>query len=304
MFRRVSLPVLAVLAVTACTPTAPAVAPTPTSSSTPNPTPMPSPTPTASSSTPTRTSPAGVSSYDSFEDAYLLHNKVYSAGRVPAVSCTLPDSALVTRTDVRQYATAVLACLERAWKPVVEGADVVFEPTKVYVVDDGDKTACGPFDTDDADAFYCDGNTGIYLSWQDQVADDDYPKIWAQTYLQFVMAHEFGHHVQQLVGISAYYDDRYDRARGAAQLEQTRRLELQATCFAAAFLGANRESLHLYGGRLDAYHDAAYTGDEDDPSTPHDHGSSKSSTYWSDAAFTTKSPSACNTWAAPSRRVS
>ncbi|HWD83133.1 MAG TPA: neutral zinc metallopeptidase [Kribbella sp.] len=266
---------------------------------TPMPTTAVSPTqkvvPSASSSVP---------DYESFEDTYLLHNKVYSAGQVPAVSCTLPDSALLTRKDVRQYSTAVLDCLQRAWKPVVERADVVYEPTKVYVVGDGDSTACGPFDEDDADAFYCDDNSDIYLGWQDQVADEDYDKIWSQTYLQFVMAHEFGHHVQQLVGISGYYDDRWDRTKGAAQLEQTRRHELQATCFAAAFLGANQETLHLYGERMDAYHDAAYVGDEDDPSVPRDHGSSKSTTYWSKAAFTAKSPSACNTWAAPSKRVS
>lgn len=266
---------------------------------TPMPTTAASPTravvPSASSSLP---------SYESMEDVYLLHNKVYSAGRVPAVACALPDSALETRKDVRQYATAVLGCLQRAWKPVVERADVVFEPTKLYVVDDGDRTACGPFDAADADAFYCDGNTGIYLGWRGHVADADYPKVWAQTYLQFVMAHEFGHHVQQMVGISAYYDDRWDRTKGAAQLEQTRRDELQATCFAAAFLGANQDTLDLYDERLDAYYDAAYVGDEDDPSAPRDHGSSKSSTYWSDAAFGAKSPAACNTWAAPAKRVS
>ncbi|GAA1144841.1 hypothetical protein GCM10009630_49390 [Kribbella jejuensis] len=239
----------------------------------------------------------------SLEETYLLHNKVYSAGRVAAVSCRLPDSGLVSRKDVRLYANAVLDCLQRAWKPVVERADVVYQPTKVYVVDDGDRTACGPFNEDDADAFYCDGNTGIYLGWKDHVADEDYPKVWAQTYLQFVMAHEFGHHVQQLVGISTYYDDRWDRTKGSAQLEQTRRLELQATCFAAAFLGANQDTLNLHGARLAAYHDAAYVGDEDDPSAPHDHGSSKSSTYWSDAAFTTKSPASCNTWSAPPKRV-
>lgn len=282
------LALVAVLAATACAPTAPAAVRMPM----------------ASSSTPARAAASSVPAYESVEDVYLLHNKVYSAGQVPAVSCKLPDSPLVTRKDVQLYSVAVLACLERAWKPVVERADVVYEPTKVYVVGDGDRTACGRFGADDADAFYCDDNTDIYLGWQNHVVDEDYGKVWAQTYLQFVMAHEFGHHVQQLVGISGYYDDRWDRTKGAAQLEQTRRHELQATCFAAAFLGANWVTLDLYGERLDAYEDAAYAGDEDDPSAPHDHGSSKSSTYWSDAAFTAKSPEACNTWAAPANRVS
>jgi uncharacterized protein len=239
----------------------------------------------------------------SLEQVYLLHNEIYSAGQVPAVPCTLPDSALRTQNDVQQYSTAILDCLQRAWKPVVERADVVFTPTKVYVVDKNAKTGCGVFG-DNEDAFYCDSNTDIYVDWKEHVADQDYDKVWAQTYLQFVMAHEYGHHVQQLVAISQYYDDRWDRTTGAAQLEQTRRLELQATCFAAAFLGANQETLDLYGERLDAFHDAAYAGDEDVPSSPRDHGSAKSSTAWSKAAFKSKSPAACNTWVAPAGRVS
>ncbi|MFD7159784.1 neutral zinc metallopeptidase [Kribbella sp. NPDC059898] len=237
------------------------------------------------------------------EETYLLYNEVYSAGRVQAVRCKLPDLHLRTQKDVQRYSDAVLDCLQRSWKSLVDRSDVVFTPTRVYAVARGARTGCGTFGKND-DAFYCPANDFIYLDWHQQVEESNADQAWAQTYLEFVMAHEFGHHVQQLVGISRYFDDRWNQATGAAQLEQMRRHELQATCFAAAWLGANQQTLDLYGERLSAYHDAAYVGDEDVPSAPHDHGSRKSSTTWSKAGFTTKSPAACNTWAAPAKRVS
>ena len=65
----------------------------------------------------------------------------------------------------------------------------------------------------------------------------------------------------------------------------------------------NQQTLDLYGERLEAYRDAAYAGDDDAPTVPPDHGSRKSSTAWAQAAFKAKSPSACNTWPVPAKRV-
>jgi len=259
----------------------------------------PGPTPVASR--PARVAPTARSTYQSPGDFYLLHNEIYSAGQVPAVPCKLPKIPLQTQKEVQQYANAVLGCLERAWKPVVERADVVYSSTVVYVVDQGWKTGCGIFGKDD-EGFYC-ADAGIYLDWDQFTEESPDDRVWAGVYLQFTMAHEFGHHVQQLTGISSYFDDRWSEASGAARLEQMRRHELQASCFASAFLGANQQTLDLYGERLEAYRDAAYAGDDDAPTVPPDHGSRKSSTAWAQAAFKAKSPSACNTWSVPAKRV-
>ncbi|HET6740734.1 MAG TPA: neutral zinc metallopeptidase [Kribbella sp.] len=270
------------------TPTATAT-PTPTVPSTPPPKPPTVPT--------TADTPPDIESLD---DVYLLKNDVYAAGQVPAVACKLPNSVLRTKKDVQSYSNAVVDCLQRAWKPVVERANFVFTPTTVYTVAKGTRTACGTFGADD-DAYYCSQNNGIYLDWHNYTADGD--RLWAQTGLQFVMAHEFGHHVQELVAIMQYYDERWWRTKGTARLELSRRLELQATCFAGAFLSANQQPLALYGERLDDYRRMAYSGDDQSLPSQRDHGSPKSSTYWSKGAFKAKSPSACNTWAAPTKRV-
>jgi uncharacterized protein len=240
--------------------------------------------------------------YRSVEKKYLVRNKIYSAGPVPAVTCALPQIELRTRKEVQQYASAVLGCLQRAWKSVVERSDVEFTSARVYAVNAGSKTRCGIL-TKEVGGFYCADGSGIYLDWQEFVEDNEYDREWAGVYLQFTMAHEFGHHVQQLVGISEYYDERSERVKGALGLQEMRRHELQASCFASAFLGANQQTLDLYDAKLQAYRDAAYSGDDDPPASTPDHGSRKSNTAWAEAAFTSKSPSACNTWAVPAQRV-
>jgi predicted metalloprotease len=236
------------------------------------------------------------------EKIYLLRNKIYSAGQVPAVACELPQIALRTQKAVQRYSNAVLDCLQRAWKPVVGRADVAYFPSAVHAVNQGSKTACGIFGKDD-NGFYCPEDSEIYLDWDELVEDPMYDRVWAGVYIQFTMAHEFGHHVQQLVGISTYFDQRWEQATGAAQHEEMRRHELQASCFASAFLGANQQTLDLNGIRFQDYEDAAYSGDDDPPASTPDHGSRKSSTAWAQAAFEAKSPSACNTWAVPAKRV-
>ncbi|MGZ0148628.1 neutral zinc metallopeptidase [Kribbella sp. WER1] len=223
----------------------------------------------------------------SFTSPTLLDNQLYSAGQVPAVACSLPDGPLKTQTDVQRTGDAMVVCLERAWKPVVERADESFSPTTLHVMTVGSQTACGDFD-DDTDAFYCSENSDIYLDWTQHVEESPDDRQDVSAYLLFVLAHEFGHHLQQLVGIMAYSDD---------SLEESRRIELQASCLAAAFLGANRDTLNLYDDRFDAYEDGAYSGD-------YGHGSGKNNKFWSKAGFAAKSPSACNTWAAPVKRVS
>ncbi|MBP2355057.1 hypothetical protein JOF29_006167 [Kribbella aluminosa] len=151
----------------------------------------------------------------SLEDTYLLHNQLYTAGQVPATPCYLPGGPLKTRSDVQRSANAMLVCLQSAWKPVVEHADASFAPTTLYVVTVGARTACGGFDAD-SDAFYCTDNSDIYLDWTQHLEESPDDRQYASADLLWVMAHEFGHHLQQLAGISAYYDDRLDRTTGAA----------------------------------------------------------------------------------------
>jgi predicted metalloprotease len=117
--------------------------------------------------------------------------------------------------------------------------------------------------------------------------------------LQHLISHEHGHHLQQLLSIPTSYQE---EPVTKAELEESRRHELQASCFGFAFLGANRTALGLSGYLEFVLEDLAETGDE--PGEPRDHGSAQNSLAWSRAAFASKSPASCNTFSAPAGKVS
>jgi predicted metalloprotease len=123
---------------------------------------------------------------------------------------------------------------------------------------------------------------------------------------QYTLAHEYGHHLQAAVGILSMYNLPYLDAAKAVQLEGERRLELQASCLGAAFLGANKRAFGLTGeGFEDWEYLVKHYGDDNGSSKPiRDHGSRKSHGYWSLRAFDSASPASCNTFTAPAKLVS
>ncbi|WP_112246152.1 neutral zinc metallopeptidase [Kribbella monticola] len=234
-------------------------------------------------------------------EAALMDNALYKAGRMPKSGCRPPSDRLRSSAVVIAYARVMVGCLNRSWKQLLTRADFSFYPPDFAAYKDKTSSPCGPAD-DGAVAFYCPENHKIYLDWPEYVTKRRDEQPYAQTALMDVMAHEYGHHVQELVGIGAFADDRYERASGDAQLEESRRTELQASCFGAAFLGADKQSLQLVGERLEGLQDDMSTGDESGGAR--DHGSEENNQYWTSSAFDSASPASCNTWKASAEYVS
>jgi predicted metalloprotease len=91
----------------------------------------------------------------------------------------------------------------------------------------------------------------------------------------------------------------------AVGLETERRKELQASCLAGAFLGANKRALRLTGERFGVREEIVHhVGDEYNPDKVRDHGSRKNHGYWTTRAFESGNPASCNTFTAPAKRVS
>lgn len=232
----------------------------------------------------------------------LVSNSLYEAGVIPAVSCRLPTALLTTKSAVGRFAQVITGCLSAAWRPVLgRVSGETFVPPGVFAVDDGHPTPCGPVEDDDY-AFYCGANLGIYFDWEMFAAVDEGDRLDTEIDLMDMVAHEYGHHMQLLSGIDERYELRYDDTTGEARLRLTRRMELQANCFAAAFLGANRRPLKLTADRLEYLMLAIEAGDDPEVG-PADHGSEESNRYWGRAAFKSGSPQSCNTWSAPVDRV-
>ncbi|MFD3405688.1 neutral zinc metallopeptidase [Kribbella sp. NPDC058693] len=229
-------------------------------------------------------------------------NKLYAAGKVALVPCPLPTVVLRSDSEMLKYARAMVACMQKAWTPLILKSDAYYGGAKVaaYSLGKGPDSPLCDDPPNDSGAFYQPQGSVICLDRKSLGTDPEFALID----LQETVAHEFGHHVQMSVGILTSYDMR-DYAGSTERLEDERRFELQASCLGAAFLGANRRTFGLTGRHLEIWrYLVRHLGDEYNPKHIRDHGSRTSHGYWSLGAFDAGNPSACNTFTAPAKRVS
>lgn len=195
---------------------------------------------------------------------------------------------------------STVACLDRAWKPVMESAQLPFRRPEVVSVTREVDTPCGPRSPNQT-ALYCDGTiymTGSYYRDVEGHGDD------AGVYFG-QLAHEYGHHVQHLAGImDISWEQRYaagpDSRRG---LEVSRRFELQATCYGGMFLGAVEARGSAPRELVEsALTDAGLRGDEPDGDEP-DHGTAESNGMWARQGYERNRTHQCNTWLADAGAV-
>lgn len=224
----------------------------------------------------------------------IVKNPIYVAGKVTA-RCPEPQVRPTSVANARAYYTQSLACLNAAWAPVIRKAGFRFSPPKLDAV--AGKSKDLPCEADTY-GMYC-GDT-IYVDVQidlDGYRED--PEL-TRGWMAFVIAHEYGHHVQALTGITQARFERGLKLNGVElALEEGRRFELQASCLGGVYLGADREF------RKDAAWPALFAEVVKSTSDPeYDHGSSKNHAHWSMAGFRAADPAACNTFAAPAALVS
>ncbi|MCK2217511.1 neutral zinc metallopeptidase [Actinomadura sp. ATCC 31491] len=210
------------------------------------------------------------------------------AGRLPAGACPEPAISAGGIPRTREYLAAVVKCLDKSWKAYVERAGRTFrEPIVRYFEEPADRVCGGDWPAQAA-AFYCvERRTLVFPltgSWIEGRTD---------LYPFKVAAHEYGHHVQRLMGV------RLPEAReGAAR----RRYELQADCLAGAFLGSVWGSLGRARADWEALLEAARAGGDDFDGV-RSHGKGVTRVRWLERGYRAVSPSACDTWSAPASRV-
>ncbi|MEV0803432.1 neutral zinc metallopeptidase [Kribbella sp. NPDC050281] len=235
----------------------------------------------------------------------VRQNPFYTAGKLPAVKCQEPAYRPTSKENVYSYYQALIACMDKAWKPIVTKAGFEFRSPRLIVFDEGDETACG-FQKDVSS--YCQDDQGgsVTMPWQDLM--DEYPKNKALARVQIAesMGFVYGAHVQNLVGIfEASGNLRDTAANKAGQLEQDRRAALQASCFSAVFFGAAKASFPLRGELLRQWTLLIqHGGDEHAEDKVRNHGSGKSLALWMNQGFATTNPGTCNTFVASSAKVS
>jgi len=164
--------------------------------------------------------------------------------------------------EMKQFVSVVLAKSEDVWKDVFrQNGRQYREPTLVLFTDQV-QSACGIAGAA-VGPFYCPGDEKVYidLSFYEELRRRfNAPGDFAQAY---VVAHEVGHHVQKLLGISDRVEAMQRRASEADANRLSVRLELQADFFAGVFARYVQNQGMLEAGDIDeALGAASAVGDD------------------------------------------
>ena len=198
-----------------------------------------------------------------------------------------------------QFVSFVLDTAQASWHTLVPG----YQDARLVLFREGVQSACG-----DASAasgpFYCPGDQRVYvdLSFFDQL-DRQFgaPGDFAQAY---VLAHEIGHHVQNLTGTEKAMRSAVQR-NPAAGNELSVAMELQADCYAGVWAHfAAREGIIEPGDLDEGLGAAAAVGDDrlQKMSTGRvnpesfTHGSSADRTVWFRTGLDSGDPRSCDTF--------
>src|SRR5262249_55326132 len=144
--------------------------------------------------------------------------------------------------ELGKFAATVLASTEDVWHDLLPRAGVNYAEPRLVLFSDTVDSACG-FASAAVGPFYCPADRKVYLGlafFDDLQRNFGAPGDFAQAY---VIAHEIGHHVQNLLGISEKVQRAQERLDRAGANELSVRLELQADCLAGVWgYQANRQA--------------------------------------------------------------
>jgi predicted metalloprotease len=167
------------------------------------------------------------------------------------------NTRVVSQDDNRRFAGAIMGSLEDAWKQILPvQARARYQDPKLVLYTGQVSSACG-YTTAASGPFYCPGDQKLYLDFEffDELRREfKAPGDFAQAY---VIAHEFGHHIQNLLGTM----DKVERSGGGNRLSVA--LELQADCYAGIWANyAQKQGRVETGDAEEAIRAAGAVGDD------------------------------------------
>lgn len=231
---------------------------------------------------------------------------------------TTPAQESQSQAESREFVATVLADTEDVWTPIFAQAGATYTPPKLVLFSRQVQSACG-MASSASGPFYCPADQKVYLDTQffvdmkrsmgitgeqnntelsrtDQVGD------FAQAY---VIAHEVGHHVQTLLGISNKVRQTQSQVGKAQANELSVRQELQADCFAGLWARHTHEKTQfLQQGDIEEALDAARKIGDDYLQSKHGHiipdsfthGTSAQRQNWFYKGFQTGDVAQCDTF--------
>ena len=207
-----------------------------------------------------------------------------------------------------QFVSTVLADTEDVWSKVFTQGGATYQQPKLVLFRGTTTTACGQGQAA-MGPFYCPADQKVYidLGFYETLKNQlGAPGDFAQAY---VIAHEVGHHVQNLLGISTKMDQMRGRVSEKEYNVLSVRLELQADCFAGVWAHHAQEARQLLeaGDVEEAMNAAARIGDDalqgarGGSVVPESftHGTSEQRQRWFNNGLKNGSVKRCDTFSAP-----
>lgn len=173
------------------------------------------------------------------------------SGQAPASTTSVPVKQSAEEAETVEFMATVLADTEDTWNGLLAKGQTPYVAPKLVLYRDSTRSACGVGQSA-MGPFYCPADQKIYLdlSFFEQLSRRyGAPGDFAQAY---VLAHEVGHHVQTLLGISSRNHAARQRATEVEANLLSVRQELQADCFAGLWANhADRARQILETGDLE-----------------------------------------------------
>ena len=227
-----------------------------------------------------------------------------NTGASPGQTVSQPDTQRDAREEpLVQFISFVLDDTQKTWAGILQARGIPYRHARLVLFRDATSSGCGTAQSATG-PFYCPSDEKVYidLGFYDELQRRfGAPGQFAQAY---VLAHELGHHVQNLLGIERKVRSLQGQNPGAGNALSVR-MELQADCFAGIWAKSTQQRNLLEAGDVEsALGAAAAVGDDrlqrmsrgqvsPDSFT---HGSSAQRTEWFQRGMSGGTIEGCNTF--------
>ena len=289
----VVLAIVALIGVSACgssSPEANSVSRTTTASS-------PTTTPSRGGNTGRRPSTTTTTPGGSIEGTEI--NQLPQVPSGPPASPDMPSTGQALNT----FLTGTFNDIQNMWSEEFKKAGVTYVPATLRIFTGSVQTACGAQGSETG-PFYCPGDRTVYLDTSFFALMEQQFGVTGDFAPAYVVAHEMGHHVQALLGISTQVAQA-DQVDPAGTNGRSVRVELQADCLAGVWAHSTEQRGLLKDGQMaEALKAAAAVGDDfiakaaGQPTEPDNftHGTSEQRQRWLTTGFEKGIPDACDTF--------
>jgi predicted metalloprotease len=172
-----------------------------------------------------------------------------SVGAAPSAPAGAPVDETPEERRLVEFVSFVLDDAQAVWDSVLPANGARYRPARLVLFRDAIQSACG-FAEAATGPFYCPGDEKVYIDlgfYEELQSRFGAPGDFAQAY---VLAHEIGHHVQNVLGTEAQVREaRATRPDIANELSV--RLELQADCYAGVWAHSTAQRQLLERGDVE-----------------------------------------------------